>query len=65
MKIEGNCVFEHCYFSGPIVKKSAGMNNFFVFRQPFNKNILLYAVIILAIAVLLFYSIKKKHWNYS
>ncbi len=65
MKIEGNAVFDHCYFSGPIVKKSAGITNPFVFQEPFNKNILLYTVITLAIAALIFYFIKKKHWNYS
>lgn len=65
MKIEGNCVFEHCYFSGPIVKKSAGINNFFVFHRPFNKTILLYVTIILVLAVLIFYFIKKKYWKYS
>jgi hypothetical protein len=65
MKIEGNAVFDHCYFSGPIVKKSAGITNPFVFQAPFNKNILLYIVITVFIAALIFYFIKKKHWNYS
>ena len=65
MKIEGNAVFEHCYFSGPIIKKKAGTNSFFVFKQPLNKIFLLYTVIILAVGILLFYSFKKKLWNYS
>lgn len=63
MKIEGNAVFDHCYFSGPIIKKSAAIDSFFVFQQPINKNILLYTIIILASAVI-FYSIKKTHRNY-
>ncbi len=65
MKIEGNCVFEHCYFSGPTVKKSGGVTNFFVPRQPFIKNVLLFAIIILVVVMVLFYSIKKKYLNYS
>ena len=65
MKIEGNAVFEHCYFSGSISKKSAGINSFYLFDQPFNKTILLYTILVLALIVLLFYIIKRKYWHYS
>jgi hypothetical protein len=65
MKIEGNAVFEHCYFSGPVNKKTAGVDNVYIFQKPFNKNILLYALVILAIAGLLFYSFKRKFWHFS
>ena len=65
MKIERNAVFEHCYFSGPVVKKSAGASSFFVLDHPVNKKVLLYAVIILAVGLILFYSFKKSLWNYS
>ena len=64
MKIEGNAVFEHCYFSGPVNKKSAGAGNVYIFQKPFNKNILLYTLIILVIFVLLYYSFKRKLWHY-
>ncbi len=63
MNIEGNCVFEHCYFSGPINKKSGGIN-FFIPHQSLNKNLLLIGIIILAAVVVLFYSVKKKRLNY-
>src|SRR4029077_15976094 len=35
MKVEGNCIFEHCYFSGPIIKKTSGTNSFYIFTKPF------------------------------
>ncbi len=65
MKIEGNAVFDHCYFSGPIIKKNAGINTFTPFKSPFNKITFLYVVIALVIFVLLFYFLKKKFWNFS
>lgn len=65
MKIEGNAVFEHCYFSGHVAKKTAGIDNIYIFQKPFNKGILLYSLIILAIALLLFYFFKGKLWHYS
>lgn len=64
MKVEGNAVFENCYFSGPIVKKNAGTNNIYIFQKPFNKNILLYALIILAVFAVLYYSFKRKRWHF-
>jgi hypothetical protein len=65
MKIEGNAVFEHCYFSGPIVKKGAGLTGFFSFKNPLNKNIIFYTGIFLVMAALIFYLIRKNYWNYS
>ena len=62
MKIEGNCVFEHCFFSGPIAKKSTGNTAMFL-SEPLHKNILFTAIIV-AVAILLFYYINKKHLNY-
>ncbi len=62
MKIEGNCVFEHCFFSGPIAKKSTGNTAMFL-SEPIHKNILFTAIIV-AVAILLFYYINKKHLNY-
>lgn len=65
MKIEGNCFFDHCYFSGPINKKSGGIKSFFVIPQSSGKNFILYAAIILAAILFLFYLVKKKFWNFS
>ena len=65
MTIEGNCVFDHCYFSGPINKKSGGIKNLFYFKELFNKTILPYLAIASLIIVLLFYAVKKKHFNFS
>ena len=65
MKIEGNAIFDHCYFSGPVTKKNSAVNNFYVFDQPFNRKIIFYIVIALGVIVLLFFSIKSKLWNYS
>lgn len=65
MKIDGNAVFDHCYFSGPIVKKSSGFKYLFKFRQPINTSILLYAAIAVLLIVTFVYFLKRKHWNYS
>jgi hypothetical protein len=65
MKVEGNAVFDHCYFSGPVSKKSAGTNNIYIFQKPFDKTILFYTVLILAAGVLLYYTFKRKGWHYS
>jgi hypothetical protein len=65
MKVEGNALFEHCYFSGPVVKKSAGTSGFFKFSEPFNKLFFLYALIALALGIILFYAVKKRRWHYS
>ncbi len=64
MKVEGNAVFEHCYFSGPITKKKSGIISLF-FDQQFNKRIVFYVAIALGVIGLLLFSIKKKFWNFS
>ena len=63
LKVEGNCVFDHCYFSGPLVKKNAGVNHFFS-PGTFNKNITWY-VTIAAGLIALFFLFKRKLWRYS
>jgi len=63
MNIEGNAIFDHCFFSGPINKKSGGLN-FFIPQQPLNKNLMLIGVIILAAIIVVFYSLKKRRLNY-
>lgn len=65
MKIEGNAVFDHCYFSGPVVKKAATPTSFFVFDLPSDKNLLLICAIAVAAGILLIYLVKKKFWNFS
>ena len=60
MKIEGNCVFDHCYFSGPLLKTGSTVNDFFDFKYPIKKNIYLYLAIILVFVIVIFYSLKKK-----
>jgi hypothetical protein len=65
MKVEGNAVFDHCFFSGPVTKKSAGTGGFFKFSQPFNRQFLLYTLLVLALVIILFYAVKKRPWHYS
>lgn len=65
MQIEGNCVFEHCYFSGPIIKKSGGISHFFSYGRPFYKNFLLYGIVGLGLLAILFFILKRRHPKYS
>ncbi|MDQ6723995.1 MAG: hypothetical protein M3Z01_07010 [Thermoproteota archaeon] len=63
MNIEGDCVFEHCYFSGQLVKKSAGIKTFFVFKMPSNKDLFI-VILFFALAGIIFYLIKNKRLNF-
>lgn len=65
MRIEGNAVFENCYFSGPLIKQSADISNFIVFKDPYIKNILLYVLVSLTGLGLLIYYRKKRQLNFS
>ncbi|MDQ6756361.1 MAG: hypothetical protein M3004_05455 [Bacteroidota bacterium] len=65
MKVEGNCVFDHCFFSGPLVKNGSVANGFIEFKYTFKKNIYLYLLGILIVIVAIFYALKKRYWNYS
>lgn len=61
MLMQGDCVFQHCYFSGPIIKDKAGsFNNFFSV-----KNILLGVPLMLSLLGLTFiyYYRKQFFWK--
>lgn len=52
--IEGNCVFEHCFFSGPVKNKAAVTNFFSPYNSPFDKNKIVQVCIILLLLVMIF-----------
>lgn len=54
--MEGNCVFEHCYFSGPIDKKMFGsFYHGISFKNIFNKNIFLFVSLFINLALLIIF----------
>jgi hypothetical protein len=60
--IEGDCTFDHCFFSGPIKNKKEGMLNIFSFPNKFNNFSfykLLGLVLLIAVAIA-FYLYKRK-----
>ncbi len=62
--IEGNCVFEHCYFSGPVKNKSGITNYFSPLNSPLSgekiiQTLVVLFVFIIAIIAIFFYRSKK------
>jgi hypothetical protein len=65
--IQGNCVFEHCYFSGPIIKnKSGSLDNIFSVKDIFGTTVFLLVVPFLLTVVgvvFIFYYRKQMFWK--
>ncbi|MEO8770582.1 MAG: hypothetical protein ABI402_10870 [Ferruginibacter sp.] len=62
LTIEGNCVFDHCYFSGPVEQKKAISNTFY---DPGNESPTLFSLwsiffVFTGIGII-YYFIKRKH----
>lgn len=65
--IQGNCVFEHCYFSGPVIKNKTGsFDHAFSVKDIFRANIFLLAIpfifTVLAVTFILYYR-KQIFWK--
>jgi hypothetical protein len=65
LKVEGNCVFEHCYFSGPLDQKNSGGGPSFVSPGVFNKPTVVYILSGLAILALIFVMVRRKFFHFS
>jgi hypothetical protein len=65
--MQGNCAFEHCYFSGPVIKnKSGSFDNTFSVKDLFGTTILLLVVpfLLTVLAVtFIFYYRKRIFWK--
>ena len=62
LTIEGDCVFDHCYFSGPVEQKKAISN---VFYNPGNESPTLFSLwsifFVFTVVGVIYYFIKRKH----
>lgn len=59
LKVEGNCIFEHCYFSGDLNRKTSG-GGASIYNPPFHTGILPYALAGLLFGGVLIWLLRRK-----